>query len=155
APDTYAEAIAELDSGSSDPEELALIGWCKYGRNEFEEATRLYRRSLRIAPKAVEVQFDLALACLCQGRRELAADEYRHGIDQLLPRRPRLRQRGLLRVALVDLWQGRRLLQLGGEAKVCEKLLRAALRSLDDRARAQDATRGRKADTEVGGAVRP
>ena len=28
-------------------------------------------------------QFDLALVRLCQGRGELAADEYRHGLDQL------------------------------------------------------------------------
>ena len=153
APDMYAEAIAALDSDSSDPEELAFIGWCRYGRNEFDEAANLYRQSLRIAPKAVDAQFDLALVRLCQGRGELAADEYRHGLDQL-QRRPRLRQRGLLRVALVDLRQGRRVLQLDGEAKACEEMLRAALRSLDQ-ARAQDAADGRKASTEADGAVRP
>jgi tetratricopeptide (TPR) repeat protein len=153
AADNYAEAIAALDPNSSDPEELAFIGWCRYGLNEFDEAARQYRRSLWIAPKAVEVQFDLALVRLCQGRGELAADEYRNGLDQL-QRRPRLRQRGLLRVALVDLWQGRRVLQLDGQAKTCEEMLRAALRSLD-RARAQDAADDRAASAKVGGAVRP
>jgi len=152
APGMYAEAIAALDSDSSDPWELAFIGWCRYGRNEFDEAAGLYRRSLRIAPKEVTAQFDLALIRLCQGRAELAADEYRHGLD-LLQWWPRLRQRGLLRVALADLRQGRRLLQLVGEAKACEKELRAALRALD-RARAQDADDGRKASTKADGAVR-
>ena len=152
APDTYAEVIAALDSDSSDPEELAFIGRCRYGRNEFEEAARLYRRSLRIAPKAVEAQFDLALVRLCQERGELAADGYQHGLDQL-QRRPRLRQRGLLRVALVNLRRGRQLLQLDGEAKACEEMLRAALGSLDQ-ARAQNAANGRKPTSNADSTVR-
>ena len=141
----YAEVIAALDPDSTDPEELAFIGWCHYGQNDFDEAVRLYRLSLRLASKGVEVQFDLALARLCQGqgRAELAADEYQYGLDQL-QRRSRLRRRGLLQVALVDLQQARRLLKLDRRAKACEQVLRAAVRSLDG-AQAEPATRRRKA----------
>jgi tetratricopeptide (TPR) repeat protein len=126
----YAEVLDAFNPNSTDPQELAFIGWCHYGRNEFEEAVRLYRLSLRIAPKGVEVQFDLALARLCQKRAELAADEYQYGLD-LLQRQSRLRRRGLLQVALVDLQQARRLLKLDRGAKASENVLRAALRSHD------------------------
>jgi tetratricopeptide (TPR) repeat protein len=154
AHDEYGQVLDAFDALSSNPTDLAVIGWCRYGRNEFSEAVDLYRRSLRIAPSEVDVRFDLALGLLCEGRGELAQDQYGRSLEQL-QRRSRMRQRGLLRVALVDLQEARRLLPLDGDAKACEEMLRDALTRLDrDRMKLAAAGRSSKAKTRSVGTVR-
>ena len=128
----FAQALRGLGDGDgADADDLAMAGWCLYGLGRFDEAVKVYRKSLRIAPGSVETMFDLGLAVLCQGQGDAAHEEYGRAVGQA-ERKPRLRRRGLFRVALIDLEDARRVRGLDGDAVVaCHQLLKDALRQLE------------------------
>jgi tetratricopeptide (TPR) repeat protein len=97
--------------GGTDADELATAGWCLYGLDRLDEALRTLRRSLQLSPASVETHFDIALVQLSQGLSDQAADDYGRAMHRA-DRQPRLRRRGLLRVALVDIDDARRVRDL-------------------------------------------
>jgi tetratricopeptide (TPR) repeat protein len=120
------------DEGGANADDLAMAGWCLYGLGRFNEAIRKYRRSLRIAPGSVEVLFDLALAVLCNERGVAAREDYGRAASRA-DRKPLLRRRGLLRVALVDLEDAQRVRGLDGDAVVaCRQFLEDTLRQVEE-----------------------
>jgi len=73
-------------------------------------------------------RFDLALALMCAGRYELAVNEYRMGL-QLVAKKNKLRQRGVLHVAtddLADAMVAHREFDNVSEVKMAQELLEKA-----------------------------
>lgn len=132
AADEFAQVLTKLGDGDgTNADDLAMAGWCLYGLGRFDEAVTAYRKSLRIAPGSVETLFDLAVAVLCQGQGDAALEEYGRAVGRA-KRKPRLRRRGLFRVALIDLEDARRVRGLDGDAVVaCHQFLKDALRQLE------------------------
>ena len=122
------------DGDDADADDLAMAGWCLYGLGRFDEAIRAYRKSLRIAPGSVDVLFDLALAVLCHEQGVAAREDYGRATGRA-ERKPLLRRRGLLRVALVDLEDARRIRGLDGDAVVvCRQFLEDTLCQVEEEA---------------------
>ncbi|MCW2701729.1 MAG: glycosyltransferase [Blastococcus sp.] len=139
AREQFVLALQGIDVNGQDPDEVATAGWCHYGLRQFEEAARRYRRSLRLSGGAVDTYFDLALAELCQGVHDSAVEGYRRGIHRADRKNP-LRRRGLLRVALVDMDDARRVGGLSsGVADECREMVETALRRPDPSEPGEDA----------------
>jgi tetratricopeptide (TPR) repeat protein len=90
---------------------LGLLGWCRYSLAEHEEAVSLLADALSLDSDLISFRFDLGLALMCAGRHDHALREYQWGLMQTREQ-PILRQRGLLRVALVDLDDAKEAIQV-------------------------------------------
>ena len=73
------ERARELDP--ENPYLFARYGQLHLWRGEFEQAIAMCREAQERGLKEVEVQFNLALATLCQGRLEEAKKEYGRGVE--------------------------------------------------------------------------
>jgi tetratricopeptide (TPR) repeat protein len=83
-------------------EDLNLRGWAHYRLEEYPQAVRLFIRSLGLRTDMPQVQFNLALASICNQQHALGLREYRRGLVQAREKHV-LSRRGLLRVALDEL----------------------------------------------------
>jgi tetratricopeptide (TPR) repeat protein len=105
----YSEVLQEVERHEepADPDILWFLGWCHYQLENYDEAARLYVDALSLSSDMSEMiptQFDLGLALLCGKRYDPGLQEYQWGL-QLTSKRSPMRQRGLLRVALIDFAQ--------------------------------------------------
>ena len=131
ADEHFRAALEAVHDGSPlDADTLALSAWCHYGLGSYDQAISEYLEALRLSPDDVAFTFDLALAVLCKGNAGLATQEYLRGVQQcrLLPAG---QQRGLLRIALVDLDQAEIAVPLSADSvQACRDALRQALSGL-------------------------
>jgi tetratricopeptide (TPR) repeat protein len=131
AAEEFQRVLATVDRRGQDPDELSIAGWCLYGLDRFDEAIEIFRRSLRLSGGSVETLFDLALAQLCDPDRPTGTDDYRRALHRA-ERKPRLRRRGLLRVALAELDDALRVRALSGEdVLACRGLVVDALQKVE------------------------
>lgn len=103
----YHELITRAGD-ATDPDTEANVGWAWYGLAEYDRAVQLLSDAVARGQKMAHAQFDLGLALLCSGRGELAQGEYERGLDMTRTQHHPWRQRGLLRLALVDIETARR-----------------------------------------------
>jgi tetratricopeptide (TPR) repeat protein len=100
AEDHYNKVIADA-TARDDVDMFSVVGWCQCRLGHYDEALRALIEATSRNSELTELQFDIGLATLCSGNGELAIGEYRRALE-LLEKKHRLRQRGLLIVALVD-----------------------------------------------------
>lgn len=81
--------------------DLWLLGWSHLCQGQYGDAVRYLTAAASCGGGEV-LQFDLALAFLCDGRVGLAEREYAAAIEKV-QKQPHLRQRGLLLVAIQDI----------------------------------------------------
>ena len=93
---------ARADDNAQTVDGLALVGWCLYRLDRYDEATASLTEALAIDSLAVSVQFDLALVTLCAGEPRAAESEYERGIE-VAERNEGLRARSKLRIAFAEL----------------------------------------------------
>ena len=84
-------------------DELQHLGWCHIRLGEYELALTCLGETLSKDYTRISASFDLALALLCTGRRELALDEYETAAMRTQVLGHPGRRRSLLRVARLDL----------------------------------------------------
>ena len=104
AANRFYESVVEKVENVRDlgPGDLALIGWCKLRLGHAEEAVRLFIENQSIVAGRIGIQFDLALALLCNDQPSLSLEEYSRGFSRAAEK-PRRRRHGLLSVARSDL----------------------------------------------------
>jgi len=107
-------AIAEK-KGDRAPNTLALVGWCHYQLKNYDSAVRSYLSALSRDSTMIDTRFDLGLAMMCSQEVDPALQEYLKGIEESR-RRPPLKRRGLLQVALIDLDEATRFRKFDEEA---------------------------------------
>jgi tetratricopeptide (TPR) repeat protein len=81
---------------------LSVIGWCQFRLGDLSAAARTFVEVRSIEEKPGSDVLDLALVTLCHGRSKRALRMYEDAVH-LLSTRSGLIQRGLLKVAIVDL----------------------------------------------------
>jgi tetratricopeptide (TPR) repeat protein len=101
----YERAIERMMASTDETEfdKLWFRGWCEYAMDHYDLAIPYFVRATTIPhTRASGDRFDLALTLLAAGREADAEVEYRRSIDELDRVPDRLRQRGLLCVAVAD-----------------------------------------------------
>lgn len=99
----YEQVLEEAQgSGDFDAPTLALMGWCKYRLKQYDAAVRLFIDNQSLIADMAAVQFDLALALLCNRQYSPGLGQYERGV-KVARERPDRRYRGLLLVARCDL----------------------------------------------------
>ena len=95
--------IVNGTSLDSEPDTLAILGWCRFGLEEFDTAVQCLVDAVSRGRKMAHAQFDLALALLCSHREDLAVREYERGLEMASKDHHPWRRRGLFKVALQDI----------------------------------------------------
>lgn len=101
--DEYERVIDEVKRrGRGDPQLSSLAGWANFRLRRLPQAGRLMLGASTGPRSAVSARFDLGLVGLCAGRLDQAQRHYESALE-IQRDQHRLRWRGPLRVALVDL----------------------------------------------------
>ncbi len=103
----YKQVVEQEDTTGLDPDTLARVGWCHYQlghrhAGHWDAAVRHLATAVRSGSDMTFAQFDLVLALMCGGRRELAVQEFGRAMEMARSKHP-FRRRGLFHVALADL----------------------------------------------------
>jgi tetratricopeptide (TPR) repeat protein len=104
----YYELVATQSRQEADEfvsaENLNNSGWCHYRLGQYSEAARLFIESLSLSSEALDIQFNLALALMCNRQYAVGLREYQRGLQRAEQAGVHvLRRRGLLSVAMTDL----------------------------------------------------
>jgi tetratricopeptide (TPR) repeat protein len=102
------QAILATAADQSDPDTVAIVGWCCFRLGDHERAVQHLLDAVSRGTGMAHAQFDLALSLLCSHREGLAAREYERAIEMATAEHQPLRRRGLYRLALIDLANARR-----------------------------------------------
>jgi tetratricopeptide (TPR) repeat protein len=114
-----------------DVDTLALIGWCNFRLGQYDEAEQRFRDVVSLDRTAIETQFDLALVLLCTDRQEFSHREYNLAVESSREKEL-LYRRGLLDVALDDLNQAMKNLNIVKEAQEALNLLTQEYNEIKD-----------------------